>query len=98
MSQTDTLNKTKVKTSKPRMYKDLLVNDDYTPMDFVVLILMRFFHKSEVEAINLMMSAHQKGSEIVGVYTFEVAETKVTQTLQAAHQEGHPLKCTLEPE
>ncbi len=98
MSQTDTLSKTKAKTSKPPMYKVLLINDDYTPMDFVVFVLMRFFHKSEVEAINLMMSAHQKGAEVVGVYTFEVAETKVTQTLQTAQQEGHPLQCTLEPE
>ena len=80
------------------MYKVLLINDDYTPMDFVVFVLMRFFHKSEVEAIDLMMSAHQKGVEVVGVYTFEVAETKVTQTLRAAQQEGHPLHCTLEPD
>ncbi len=80
------------------MYKVLLINDDYTPMDFVVFVLMRFFHKSEVEAIDLMMSAHKKGVEIVGIYTFEIAETKVTQTLQAAQQEGHPLRCALEPD
>ncbi len=98
MSKTDTLSKSKAKTSKPPMYKVLLLNDDYTPMDFVVFILMRFFHKNEAEAVDLMSSAHQEGVAVVGVYTFEIAETKVSQTLQAAQKEGHPLRCTIEPE
>lgn len=80
------------------MYKVLLLNDDYTPMDFVVDVLMQFFRKSEMEAIQIMLNVHQAGVGIAGVYAFEVAETKVSQVMDAAQSEGYPLQCTMEPE
>jgi ATP-dependent Clp protease adaptor protein ClpS len=76
----------------------LLLNDDYTPMDFVLFVLMRFFGKDETEAQQVMLEAHQKGVSVAGVYTFEIAETKVSQVLRAAKQEEYPLMCVLEPE
>ncbi|RDI96748.1 ATP-dependent Clp protease adapter ClpS [Meiothermus sp. QL-1] len=80
------------------MYKVLLLNDDYTPMDFVVEVLMRYFRKSEPEAVRIMLQVHHAGVGVAGVYPFEIAETKVQQVVQAARREGHPLQCTLEPE
>lgn len=82
----------------PRLYKVLLLNDDYTPMDFVVEVLKRFFAKNEETAMKIMMDVHQKGSGIAGVYSLETAEMKVMQVNQFARQNQHPLKCTLEPE
>jgi len=76
----------------------LLLNDDYTPMDFVVEVLMRFFRKSELEAIRIMLQVHHEGVGVCGVYPFEIAETKVNQVMQAAAEEGHPLQCIMEPE
>jgi ATP-dependent Clp protease adaptor protein ClpS len=88
--------KAKPKTKKPSMYKVLMLNDDYTPMEFVVHILERFFSKSRQEATRIMMHVHRRGVGICGVYTYEVAETKVTQVMDFARQHQHPLQCTLE--
>src|SRR6185295_19198488 len=88
--------KTKPKTKKPSMYKVLMLNDDYTPMEFVVHILERFFNKNRQEATRIMLHVHRRGVGICGVYTYEVAETKVTQVMDFARQHQHPLQCTLE--
>ena len=88
--------KPKPKPKKPAMYKVLMLNDDYTPMEFVVMVLERYFNKSHQEATRIMLHVHQKGVGICGVYTYEVAETKVTQVMDAARQNQHPLQCTLE--
>jgi ATP-dependent Clp protease adaptor protein ClpS len=88
--------KAKPKTKKPSMYKVLMLNDDYTPMEFVVHILERFFNKSRQEATRIMLHVHRRGVGICGVYTYEVAETKVTQVMDFARQHQHPLQCTLE--
>ena len=88
--------KPKTRTKKPSMYKVLMLNDDYTPMEFVVLVLERFFNKGHDEATRIMLHVHQKGIGVCGVYTYEVAETKVTQTMDLARQHQHPLQCTLE--
>ena len=94
--QTGVATKTKSKTQKPSMYKVLLLNDDYTPMEFVVEILERFFSKKGEEAVKIMLHVHQKGVGVCGIYTFEVAETKVTQVVDYARANQHPLQCTLE--
>jgi ATP-dependent Clp protease adaptor protein ClpS len=88
----------KPKLQKPPLYKVLLLNDDYTPMEFVVIILQRFFHKSREDATRIMLHVHQKGLGVCGIFTREVAETKVRQVLNFANEHKHPLKCTLEPE
>jgi ATP-dependent Clp protease adaptor protein ClpS len=97
-SDTGVLTRSKPKTKKPSLYKVLLLNDDYTPMEFVVYILEQFFSKNREDAYTIMLHVHQKGVGVCGVYTFEVAETKVTQVMDAARQAGHPLQCTLEKE
>jgi len=86
------------KVQKPPLYKVLLLNDDYTPMEFVVMILLRIFHKNREEATRIMLHVHQQGLGVCGVFTREVAETKVHQVLEFAKENRHPLKCTLEPE
>lgn len=88
--------KAKPKTKKPAMYKVLILNDDYTPMEFVVHILERFFNKNREEATRIMLHVHRRGVGVCGVYTYEVAETKVTQVMDFARQHQHPLQCTLE--
>jgi len=88
--------KTRTKTKKPSMYKVLMLNDDYTPMEFVVMVIEQFFSKSNDEAIQIMLHVHQKGVGICGVFTYEVAETKVTQVMDYARKNQHPLQCTLE--
>lgn len=88
--------KAKPKTKKPSMYKVLMLNDDYTPMEFVVLVLERFFSKSREEATQIMLHVHRRGVGLCGVFTYEVAETKVTQVMDFARQNQHPLQCTLE--
>ena len=95
---TGVVTKTKPKTKKPSLYKVLLLNDDYTPMEFVVHVLERFFNKNREEATHIMLMVHQKGIGVCGVYTFEVAETKVTQVIDYARRHEHPLQCTLEKE
>ena len=88
--------RTKPKAKKPSMYKVIMLNDDYTPMEFVVMILERFFNKNHEEASHIMLHVHQKGVGVCGVYTYEIAETKVTQVMDLARQHQHPLQCTLE--
>lgn len=88
--------KTRTQTKKPSMYKVLMLNDDYTPMEFVVMVLEQFFAKQHEEAIQIMLHVHQKGVGICGVFTYEVAETKVTQVMDFARKNQHPLQCTLE--
>jgi ATP-dependent Clp protease adaptor protein ClpS len=95
---TRTITKTQQRTKTPPHYKVLLLNDDYTPMDFVLHVLGRFFNKSQTEAEIVMVEAHQKGVSIAGVYPFEIAETKVAQVLDAAKGESYPLRVRLEPE
>ena len=90
--------KTKPKTKKPSMYKVLMLNDDYTPMEFVVHVLERFFSKNREEATQIMLHVHRRGVGICGVFTYEVAETKVTQVIDFARQHQHPLQCMLEKE
>ncbi|MEE9139540.1 MAG: ATP-dependent Clp protease adapter ClpS [Alphaproteobacteria bacterium] len=90
--------KTRPKTTKPSMYKVVLLNDDYTPMDFVIDVLERFFDKPYDEATQIMLHVHRRGVGICGVYTFEVAETKVNQVVEYARHNQHPLQCTLEKE
>ena len=94
--QTGVVVKAKPKTKKPSMYKVLMLNDDYTPMEFVVHVLERFFSKTREEATRIMLHVHHRGVGICGVYTYEVAETKVTQVMDFARQHQHPLQCTLE--
>jgi len=90
--------KSRPKTKKPSMYRVVLMNDDYTPMEFVVMILMGIFKKTSEEAHTIMLNVHQKGVGTCGVYTFEIAETKVAQVMDAAKRNQHPLQCTLEKE
>lgn len=90
--------KVKEKTKKPSLYKVLLLNDDYTPMEFVVYILERFFNKSRQEAERIMLHVHHRGVGVCGVFTYEVAETKVTQVMLFAKEHQHPLQCTMEKE
>jgi ATP-dependent Clp protease adaptor protein ClpS len=94
--QTGTVTKTRSKTQKPAMYKVLLLNDDYTPMEFVVDVLERFFSKKNDDAVRIMLHVHQKGVGVCGIYTYEIAETKVTQVVDYARENQHPLQCTLE--
>jgi len=94
--QTGIVTKTRSKTQKPAMYKVLLLNDDYTPMEFVVDVLERFFGKQNEEAVRIMLHVHQKGVGVCGIYTYEIAETKVTQVVDYARKNQHPLQCTLE--
>jgi len=95
-NQTGLAVRTRTKTKKPAMYKVLMLNDDYTPMEFVVHVLERFFGKNREEATRIMLHVHQKGVGVCGTYTYEVAETKVTQTMDFARKHQHPLQCTLE--
>lgn len=88
--------KVRPKTKKPSMWRVILMNDDYTPMEFVVSILMGIFNKTSEEATQIMLNVHQTGIGTCGVYTFEIAETKVTQVMDAAKRAQHPLQCTLE--
>jgi len=97
-AQTGIVTRTRPKTKKPSLYKVLLLNDDYTPMEFVVYVLERFFNKGPEEATRIMLHVHNRGVGICGVYTYEVAETKVTQVMSFARQHQHPLQCTMEKE
>ena len=89
---------TRRKTKKPSLYRVVLLNDDYTPMDFVVHILESVFHKSTVEATQIMLNVHRKGSGLAGVYTREIAETKVHTVQELARKSKFPLKCIMEKE
>ena len=96
--QVGVITRTETKTKKPSLYKVLLLNDDYTPMEFVVYVLERFFNKTREEATTIMLHVHQHGVGMCGVFTYEVAETKVAQVLDLARRSEHPLQCTMEKE
>ena len=96
-SDTQVITRAKPRTRKPAMYKVLLLNDDYTPMEFVIHVLENFFNKNHEDAYTIMMHVHMKGIGVCGVFTFEVAETKVAQVMDHAKQNNHPLQCTMEP-
>ena len=95
---TGVLVKPKPKTGKPSMYKVLLLNDDFTPMDFVIHVLEKFFNKNRQEATDIMLHVHRKGVGLCGVFTFEVAETKGKQVMDFARANEQPLQCTMEKE
>ncbi len=88
--------KTRAKPKKPSQYKVLLLNDDYTPMEFVVMVLKRFFNMDLEQATRVMLHVHQKGVGVCGIFPYEVAETKVNQVMDFARKNQHPLQCTLE--
>jgi ATP-dependent Clp protease adaptor protein ClpS len=92
------MTKTKTRTQRPPMYKVMLLNDDYTPMEFVVHILERFFGLNHAQAFEIMLAVHKKGLAVVGVFSFEIAETKVAQVMDFARRHQHPLQCTMEKE
>ena len=94
--ETGVVTRTRPKTKQPSNYKVLLLNDDYTPMEFVVLVLQQFFSMSIDEATRVMLQVHQQGVAICGVFTYEVAETKVAQVIDFARENQHPLQATLE--
>jgi len=90
--------KTRTATARPPFYKVMLLNDDYTPMDFVVLILKSVFHKEHADAIHIMLEVHNRGAGTCGVFTRDVAETKVEQAVLIARKHEHPLQCVMEKE
>ena len=94
--QVGTATKTRTKPKKPSQYKVLMLNDDYTPMEFVVMVLKRFFRMDLDQATRVMLHVHQKGVGVCGIFPYEVAETKVNQVMDFARQNQHPLQCTLE--
>ena len=95
-NETGIATKTRTKAKKPSLYKVLLLNDDYTPMEFVVMVLKRFFKMDLEQATRVMLHVHQKGVGVCGVFPYEVAETKVHQVMDFARENQHPLQCTLE--
>ncbi|OYW88601.1 MAG: ATP-dependent Clp protease adapter ClpS [Sphingobium sp. 32-64-5] len=88
--------RTRSRTKRPSLYKVLMLNDDYTPMEFVVHVLQRFFKMDMEEATRVMLHVHQRGVGVCGIFSYEVAETKVNQVMDFARQNQHPLQCTLE--
>lgn len=97
-TESGVLTKTRPKTKRPPRYKVLLLNDDYTPMEFVVMVLERFFGMTHAQAFEIMLTVHKKGVAVVGVFSHEVAETKVGQVMDFARRHQHPLQCTMEKE
>jgi len=95
---TGIITRTRPKTKRPQLYKVLLLNDDYTPMEFVVHVLERFFNKGREEATRIMLHVHHNGVGMCGVFTYEVAETKVTHVMDFARKHQHPLQCVMEKE
>ncbi|ANL27791.1 ATP-dependent Clp protease adaptor protein ClpS 1 [Rhizobium phaseoli] len=93
---TSVITRTKPKTKKPNLYRVLLLNDDYTPMEFVIHILERFFQKDRESATRIMLHVHNHGVGECGIFTYEVAETKVSQVMDFARQHQHPLQCVME--
>ncbi len=89
---------TRPKTKRPPLYKVMLLNDDFTPMEFVVLVLERFFSKNSTQAFEIMLTVHKKGLAMVGIFSHEVAETKVSQVMDFSRRHQHPLQCTMEKE
>jgi ATP-dependent Clp protease adaptor protein ClpS len=97
-SDSGLLTKTKTQSQRPPLYKVMLLNDDYTPMEFVVHVLERFFGLNHAQAFEIMLMVHKKGLAVVGVFSFEIAETKVAQVMDFARRHQHPLQCTMEKE
>ncbi|OSP56875.1 ATP-dependent Clp protease adapter ClpS [Pseudoruegeria sp. SK021] len=97
-SESGIVTKTRSKTQRPPLYKVLILNDDYTPMEFVVHVLERFFGLTHSQAFEVMLTVHKKGVAVVGVFSFEIAETKVGQVMDFARRHQHPLQCTMEKE
>src|SRR3954467_9916946 len=97
-TDSEILERTKRQTKKPDLYKVLLLNDDYTTMDFVVEVLESIFHKQPAEAFRIMMAVHTQGKGLCGVYPHEVAETKVETVMERARENGFPLRAAMEPE
>ncbi|WP_068077385.1 ATP-dependent Clp protease adapter ClpS [Novosphingobium lentum] len=95
-NQVGVATRTRTRPKKPSMFKVLMLNDDYTPMEFVVMCLKRFFHMDLEQATRVMLHVHQKGVGVCGVFPYEIAETKVNQVMDFARQNQHPLQCTLE--
>ncbi len=95
-SGTAVVTRTRTETKRPALYRVLLLNDDYTPMEFVVHVIMRFFQKSQDDATRIMLHVHNHGVGECGTYTYEVAETKVTQVMDFARKNQHPLQCVME--
>jgi len=92
------ITKPKVEAKRPSLYRVLLLNDDFTPMDFVILVLKKYFMKSDAEAERIMLQVHREGAGLAGIYTFEMAETKVYSVNELSRRHKHPLKCTMEKE
>lgn len=97
-TEEDVVTRTRRQTRKPRLYRVLLHNDDYTTMDFVVDVLKRIFHKSDAEAVHIMLTVHHKQVGVAGVFTRETAESKVDRVHRFARENQHPLRCSMEPE
>ncbi|MBC7131610.1 MAG: ATP-dependent Clp protease adapter ClpS [Roseovarius sp.] len=97
-NETSVVVRTRTRTQRPPLYKVLLLNDDYTPMEFVVAVLERFFGMSHAQAFEVMLTVHKKGLAVVGVFSHEIAETKVGQVMDFARRHQHPLQCTMEKE
>lgn len=95
---TSVIVETRPKTKRPPLYKVLLLNDDYTPMEFVVAVLERFFGMNHSQAFEIMLTVHKKGVAVVGVFSHEIAETKVSQVMDFSRRHQHPLQCTMEKE
>ena len=95
-SGTAVVTKTKPRVKRPNMYRVLLLNDDYTPMEFVVIVLIRFFNKNQEDATRIMLHVHQNGVGECGIYTYEIAETTVTPVMDFARNHQHPLQCVME--
>ena len=93
---TGLVTRTRTKTKRPSLYRVLLLNDDYTPMEFVVHVLERFFNKGQEDATRIMLHVHHHGVGECGIYTYEIAETKVTQVMDFARKHQHPLQCVME--
>ena len=96
--ESGTVVQSKPKAKRPPLYKVLLLNDDYTPMEFVVHILERFFGMNSTQAFDIMLTVHKKGVAVVGVFSHEIAETKVAQVMDFSRRHQHPLQCTMEKE
>lgn len=97
-ADTALITKTRSRTERPPLYKVLLLNDDYTPMEFVIQVLERFFSLTHAQSVEIMLTVHKKGLAVVGVFSFEIAETKVAQVMEFAQKNQHPLQCTMEKE
>ena len=98
IGESDLAVKPRSKSKRPPLYKVMILNDDYTPMEFVVHVLERFFAMSSAQAFEIMLTVHKKGLAVVGVFSHEIPETKVTQVMDFARRHEHPLQCTMEKE